>query len=397
MTVAITGRAMLTCFGDLDATYSALLAGRTGASPLRLGDPAKLNLGYGYAIDDGEPRDAGGKGDEAGEGDDGAQTSRDTQRVGHWLARCVAEALRDAGVNPAGRRVAVIVGTGLRELRSVERWYGDGAGLRLAELHFGEAVRSVAPHVTEVHTLSNACSASGYALALAMDLLALGEADAVVAAGCDTMTESMLTMIGRVGETTADIVRPFDADRQGVLLGEGAAAVVLEPDPEPEDGRTVHGVLRGVGLGCDAYHETAPDRGGIVATMRDAHRRAGVTPDQIDLVLAHGTATELGDPTEAAALLEVFGPDGPQVTGIKGAIGHTSGGAALMSVLVALTALREGTVPPTAGLRTPAPEAEWLNLVHGGPVPARGHLAQVNAFGFGGVNAVTMVEAGHAR
>ncbi|MDJ0346537.1 MULTISPECIES: beta-ketoacyl synthase N-terminal-like domain-containing protein [unclassified Streptomyces] len=364
---------MITCVGGLDDTFEALLAGRSGVSPLRCGDPDKLNVRYAYSIDDADAVPAGG-----------------ARLAGRWLARCVREALDNAGVDPAVRRVAVIVGTGMREHRAVEQWHADGAELRLAQTHFAEAVRSVAPGVTEVHTLANACAASGYALALAADLLELGEADAVVAAGCDTMTESMLTMIGRVGTTTADTVRPFDANREGVLLGEGAVAVVVE---RTGDGRAPLGLLRGVGLGCDAHHETAPDLSGIVATMRDAHRRAGVTPEEIGLVLAHGTATGLNDPTEAAALLETFGPDGPPVTAIKGAIGHTSGGAALMSVLVALRAMGAGVVPPVVGLRTPIAEAEKLNLVHGQPLAARPRMAQVNAFGFGGVNAVVILEA----
>ncbi|UBI37599.1 MULTISPECIES: beta-ketoacyl-[acyl-carrier-protein] synthase family protein [Streptomyces] len=367
---------MVSCLGDLDSTYEALLAGRGGVSELRYGAPDKLNVHYAYGID--EP-----------DGEDGLRLA------GRWLARCVAGALRDAGVDPARRRVAVIVGTGLRELRAVEQWHGDGAPMRAARLHFDEAVRSVAPDVTEVHTIANACAASGYALGLAADLLELGEADAVVAAGCDAMTESMLAIIGRVTEHPSDAVRPFDADRRGVLLGEGAVAVVLE---RPGDiSRPPLGVLRGVGLKCDAFHETAPDRAGIVATIREAHERAGVDSGQVDLVLAHGTSTALNDPTEAAALLEVFGPDGPPVTAIKGAVGHTSGGAALMSLLVALEAIRTGQVPPVVGLSTPIPEAAELRLVHGGPLASRPRVAQINAFGFGGVNAVAIVEAGDAQ
>ncbi|MFT2015056.1 beta-ketoacyl synthase N-terminal-like domain-containing protein [Streptomyces sp. 796.1] len=400
--MAITGSSMVSCHGDLDATFDALVAGRSGASPLRIGDPAKLNVTHGYGIDaateDGyraatTAAVAGAGGGVQGAAQDAYGVGEQVRLAGRWLASAVAGALAEAGVDPAERRVAVLVGTGLRELRAVEEWHGDGAALRLAQLHFNEAVRSVAPGVTEVHTLANACAASGYALALAADLLDLEEADAVVVAGCDTMTESMLTMIGRVGTTTADTVRPFDEDRDGVLLGEGAAAVVLElPSDKPAFGH-----IRAVGIGCDAFHETAPDPNGIVATMRDAHQRAGITPADVDLVVAHGTSTALNDPTEATALAELFGDlpaeQAPVVTGIKGAIGHTSGGAALMSVLVACRAMRTGTVPAVTGLRTAIPEAQPLSLVVGEPLAARPKVAQINAFGFGGVNAVTIVEA----
>jgi 3-oxoacyl-[acyl-carrier-protein] synthase II len=370
--VAITGTDMVTCLGDAESTVAALLDGRSGAGPLRMGEPDKLGIAHGYPILDDGPERVG--------------------RASDWLAGCVATAVKRSDTDLSGARVAVIVGTGLRELRGAELWHSDGHPFARRKLHFGEAVRAVLPAAAEVWTVSNACAASGYALAFAADLLEQDEADAVVVAGADTMTESMLTMIGRVGAQPADRVQPFDAHRLGVLLGEGAVAVVLERDGADAAGRAVGRVL-GVGVNCDARHETAPDRGGIVAAMRDAHARAGIAPDEVGLVLAHGTGTALNDPTEAAALSEVFAgtTPGPLVTGVKGSLGHTSGGAALMSTLVALEALRRGTVPPTVGLTEPIPEAADLRLVRGASAPTDATVAQVDGFGFGGVNAVAMV------
>jgi 3-oxoacyl-[acyl-carrier-protein] synthase II len=262
--------------------------------------------------------------------------------------------------------------------------------MRLHDLHFDAAVRSVLPGVTEVITVSNACAASGHALALAQDLLELDEADAVIVAGCDATTESMLAMIGRVADKPTPALQPFQQGRAGVLLGEGAVAAVLQPAQA-----AARPLARLLGVGtCDAHHETAPDVKGIVAAMHDAHERAGVKPDDIGLVLAHGTGTALNDPTEAAALTEVFdgASPGPLVTGIKGAIGHTSGGAALMSLLVAVEAMRTGRVPVVAGLETPIEQAADLRLVYGAPAATQARLAQVNAFGFGGVNSVCVIE-----
>ncbi|WP_367127676.1 beta-ketoacyl synthase N-terminal-like domain-containing protein [Saccharothrix sp. HUAS TT1] len=366
MPSTITGAEIRTCLGDTTTTFKALAEGVSGVSPLRFHDTAKLNVTHGYQIDDGDeerPRRAAG-----------------------WLAECVAAAAAQAGLDTAGRRVTAIVGTGLRELRSVERATADDVPVAPEELHFAAAVRAALPGVAEVITVANACSASGHALALAEDLLAADEADAVVVAGCDATAESMLTMIGRVADAPTTSVRPFDRDRTGVLLGEGAAAVVLE---RSGDGPTV----LGVGLSCDAFHETAPDVRGIVAAMRDAHDRAGVTPDRIGLVLAHGTGTALNDPTEAAALTEVFGAARPLVTGVKGGIGHTSGAAALMSLVLAARAVREGLVPPVTGLVEPIDEAAGLRLVVGEAEPITGPtVVQVDAFGFGGVNAVCVLE-----
>ncbi|SBT41146.1 beta-ketoacyl synthase N-terminal-like domain-containing protein [Micromonospora narathiwatensis] len=375
MPLAITGSAMRTSLGDTAETYQALLAGESGRRPLGYVAPERVNVRHGYHVD--------------------ASGPERPYRASAWLAGCVAAAAREAGLDCARQRVVAIVGTGLRELRAVERWRADGQPVEPDALHFGAAVRGALPGVEDVVTVSNACSASSHALALAADLIELDEADAVLACGADAMTESMLAMIGRVGDESSDAVRPFDADRKGVLLGDGAVAVVVQRAPDTDTAV----LLRGVGMSCDAYHETAPDPDGLRAAMTDAYRRAGLRPADVGLVLAHGTGTALNDPTEAGVLAGIFadaGP-GPLVTGIKGAIGHTSGSAGLMSLLVAVEALRHGRVPPVVGLRTPIAEAAPLNLVVGEPAATDARVAQVNAFGFGGVNAVCLVEVRRER
>lgn len=365
MTALLMGSTLLTCLGDGPATFAALLDGRDGRRPLRRDRPERLRVAYGYHVEPAIPRFA----------------------ASAWLARCVAEALRTSGVDATRSRVACLVGTGLRELATVED--AGSSDPPVHQLHFADAVRAVAPGVREVVTLANACAASGHALALAQDMVELGDADAVVVAGTDTMTESMLAMIGRVVDQPTERVRPFDADRQGVLLGEGAAAVVVVPD----DGRPgADGRLLGTGLSCDAFHETAPSPAGIVRAVQDALRRSGVAAADVALVLAHGTGTALNDPVECAALTEVLvdGGGDPLVTGIKGAVGHMSGTAALANLDVALRSLRAGMAPPVVGLRTPLAEAARLRLAVA-PTPVGPGVAQVDAFGFGGVNAVTMV------
>lgn len=367
MTVHLTGMAMVTCHGDLERTWSALVDGRSGVRELpHVEDPDRLGVAHGYPI--GSP-----------------DVPERTGEAGQWLAEVIAEATSQADI-PEGVRVTVVVGTGLRELRSLELAHRRGVPLPPEDLHFRQAVLSVLPEAQEVITISNACSASGTAVAVGMDLLEAGEADVVVAAGCDSMTESMLTVIGRVGVEPSQQVQPFEQDRKGVLLGDGAAAVVMTSDPAGS-----RAVVRSVGLSCDAFHETAPDKDGIVAAMRDAHDRAGTDPADLTLVVAHGTGTDLNDPVEAEALSGLVG-SGPLVTGIKGAIGHTSGGASLMSTIVAVLCLERGIVPPVVGLTAAIPEAGDLSLVSDGTAEIGRGLAQVDAFGFGGVNAVTLVE-----
>ncbi|HTB49659.1 MAG TPA: beta-ketoacyl synthase N-terminal-like domain-containing protein [Solirubrobacteraceae bacterium] len=373
MSALVAGMAMRTCLGDGEETFLALLRGRAGVGGLRYLDGPGLNVLRGYHID--------------AEGPD-----EPAFRASGWLTTCVREALEDAGVDPDRQRVLAIVGTGLRELRELERWSEEGGAFATDRLHFGAAVREAAPGIAGVITLSNACSAGGHALALGQDLIELGEADAVVAAGADSMTASMLAMIGLVSEQPAEQLRPFDAVRGGAVLGEGAVAMVLVG--EDAHVRPKARVL-GTGLSCDAKHETAADSGGIERAMRDALERAGRAPEDVDLVIAHGTGTAINDPLECELLNSIFGRDAacPLVTALKGALGHTSGTAALMSADVAIRCLREGSVPPIVGLREPIPEAARVPLVLDHWGFASLNVVQVNAFGFGGVNAVTLLEA----
>jgi len=385
VSVLVASSVARTCFGDDAATWAAVLRGECGVGALRYFPAGQLNVRCGYHISEPGPERP--------------------LRATAWLAGCVAEAVRRAGLDPRRGRVVALLGTGLRELRAVERWAVDGEPLRAEQLHFADAVRRAAPGVQVATTLSNACSAAGHALALGQDMLELGEADAVIVAGADAMTESMLAMIGRFAEEPTDRVRPFDSARPGVLLGEGAAAVVLIPEgapggqPEGAPGGRPTGPpvarLLGTGLSCDARHETAPDAAGIRRAVWDALDRAGRRADEVDVVFAHGTGTELNDPTEAAVLGEVFAvtDPGPLVTAVKGAVGHTSGASPLTSLALAVHSLREQVVPPVVGLRRPLEQAAGLRFVLGEPLPAPVRLVQVDAFGFGGVNAVTLVEA----
>lgn len=372
----IAASAVRTCFGSGPVTFARLLAGESGVGELRYVDATSVNVKRGYH----QLVDAS-----AGDEEPMFQATR-------WLADCLAEVLTAARLTPSPGRVPVVVGTGLRELRAVERWALDDRPMRPAQLHFAAAAREVSPLLGPVITVSNACSASGHALALAQDLVEQGFAEAVVAAGTDAMTASMLAMIGRVAEEPTEQIRPFDVDRTGVLLGEGAAAVVVVPDSW--SGPVVVRLL-GTGMSCDAHHETAPSLDGIARAMEDALARADRRPSDVDVVVGHGTGTALNDVTESQAIQRVLVDRGaaPWVTGVKGALGHTSGASALMSLDVAIRCLVDGQVPPIVGLREPLPEAHELRLVQGAPVRCAARIAQVNSFGFGGVNAVTLIEA----
>ncbi|AQW51061.1 beta-ketoacyl synthase N-terminal-like domain-containing protein [Streptomyces violaceusniger] len=377
MSQLVTGAGAVASVGEgVDEVFQALCSGISGLGELRGFDPERYRARHAYEIDD---RPAPGA-DLPG-------------RATDWLLRAVGEAAAQAGLGEDLSEVPVLVGTGLRELRSAELAWRDGAPFDIGRLHFGTALRTRFSAV-RTHTFSGACSASLYALALAADLLTTGAEETVVVAGVDTLTESMYGLLDRVNGEPPDRVRPFDRDRRGVLMGDGAAAVVLRRE-EPGAGTGALGRVRAVSMNCDARHVTAPDPRGIARAVHEAQWRAGVKPGDIDLVLLHGTGTQLNDAAEAAAIAEVFGHEvrGPLMTAIKSMTGHTSGGSGLLSLIVALESLASGRVPPTLGLVEPLPEAEAFRFVReeardGGDL----RVAQIDAFGFGGVNAVAIVE-----
>ncbi|MCI0729734.1 MAG: beta-ketoacyl-[acyl-carrier-protein] synthase family protein [Chloroflexi bacterium] len=377
--LAITGADLITSVGaSRTANFHAFCQGVSGNRRLQGFNRSHFRYQRAYEIPDRVPEGVDRKG-------------RGTQ----WLCWCVRQALREAGIAPESERVALLVGTGLQELRSVELWWADGFPLHVSEIHFATALQQEFGLGGAVLTFSNACSASTFALGLGADLIALGEADAVIVGGCDSMTESMLGAVDRVTAVAPEQLQPFDQDRRGVLMGEGAAAVILEPlEQAIARGKSPLALLRGVGMSCDAYHETAPSPDGMATSIVDAHRRAAIAPEEVDLIMAHGTGTMLNDQAEALALKKVFGAGigHPLVSGLKSMTGHTSGASGLIGVIVAIEAMRQSCVPPTIYFSKPMAGAEELNIVVGAAKPASIRIAQVNAFGFGGVNAVAVLE-----
>ena len=375
MSWAITGVGMVSSLGvDAASSLEAFAKGATGVGPLRAFDRSRYRVTHAYELDQ-----------------EGATTPGRAQR---WLVDSIAQALTQAGLNThGGLRIAVLVGTGLAEQRSLELTCLGHAAVTLDELDFGRAVRE-ATGLTNTVTVVNACAAGVFALAMATDLLWLGEADAVVVAATDSISESMFGLLDRVNAEPPTEVRPFDVDRKGVVLGEGAAALILESFALARArGALPLATVRAVGTSCDAYNVTAPDRSGIVAAIRDAHRRAGLPASNVDLVFAHGTGSAISDDTEAEAMGEAFRgtPKKPLITGLKSLIGHTSGASGLMSLVTAVDTLTTGRVPPTRHHVTPVPAIrEFTVVTEPGSRPDL-KVAQVNAFGFGGVNAVAMV------
>lgn len=355
--------------------FDALLDGQIAVGPLIHLDRARYRCQHAYEI---------------GAGTDGTQDCRNTG----WLRVVVAGALAESQVELGRERVAVLVGTGLREQPTLEKWQQDEAGFTLDDWDYRRAIQEELGHPVPVYTVVNACAASLCCLPLASDMLELDQFDAVVVAGTDAISSSMYGLLDRANSVPPDVIQPFDRHRKGVLMGEGAAAIVLRRAAAPTV--PVLGILTAVVQSCDARNETAPDPVGVETSMRLAHRAAGVGPAEIDVVMAHGTGTQLNDDTEAQALSALFGGAAANVflSGVKGMTGHTAGASGLINLITGLEILRSGTVPPAPGLNEPVDDAAGFRTAGGSGNTV--NRIQINAFGFGGVNAVSILERAHA-
>src|SRR5262249_34257977 len=228
-------------------------------------------------------------------------------------------------------------------------------------------------------------------------MVARGEAPVAIAVGVDALCRLTYTGFDALQALDAEPCRPFDAGRRGLSLGEGAAALVVESvQPGRARGTRVRALLLGVGTSADAHHVTAPhpDAAGAIAAMQAALAAAGIAPERVDYVNAHGSGTKQNDECEVAALRTTFGTRLPRVpvSSSKSQIGHTLGGAGALEAAITMMALADGIVPATVTLRTPDPAWADLDLVpDAGRRRALG-IAVSSSYGFGGHN-VTLVLA----
>ena len=249
-----------------------------------------------------------------------------------------------------------------------------------------------------------ACASGNAALLEARRLILSGEADVVVAGGTDAgIAPVMLAGLANMGplsernDEPERASRPFDADRDGFVFGEGAVVLVVE-SAEHAGARNaeVYGELAGGALTSDAFHMSAPEPSGTYAAqaMETALRRSGVTPEELDWICAHGTATKANDAVEARAIRRVLGDaaDRVAVSSNKSMVGHLIGAAGALSAMACLLAIRDGVIPPTINLDTPDPECA-LDHVPNEAREAPVRTAIANAFGFGGQNCVVVLRA----
>lgn len=374
--IVITGIGACNAIGDnADSSFKAFLTGKKGNRPLVHLTAGKYNTPIAYE------REA-------------LETPDGRFRCSTFLTSALKEAVEHAQV-ATDEVMPVYVGSGLRELRSAELSALQDQKLTVDQLDFARAVSGVLPKSQNVYTICNACAASNYALALACDRITAGASDIAIAAGCDTITSSMFGLLDRSNPNTPKDIKVFDEQRQGILMGDGGVAIVIERlESALENGRRPLAEIKGVGLSTDAVHETAPDQAGIERALKDAYERAGIAPEDVDLIYVHGTGTELNDATEARALASIYRDieDKPAIAGIKSMIGHTSGASGGIGVVSAVASLQTQMIPPTPGTNKPIDAARGFGI-YDEATEGRLGVVQVNAFGFGGVNSVVVVAA----
>ncbi|MGW2086760.1 beta-ketoacyl-[acyl-carrier-protein] synthase family protein [Streptomyces sp. NPDC001880] len=400
--VAVTGLGMITPVGnDTESTWEGVCA---GVSPARTVTELE-----GCAIDfacmvDGIDLDA-------------AIGGRASFRMGKYVKLAVLaarEAVADAGLDPAGwesARVAVVVGTSsggsasLTEQAVVMDRLGAGAtspsGILLTIPNMPAAeiaiqMRATGPSMAPC----TACSSGVTALSVARDLLVTGQCDIVIAGA----TESIVYPVAMAGFARsgagarrdgdpAGLCRPFAADRAGLVMGEGAAVMVLERTPDARArGAAPRALIAGTGATTDAHHPISPHPSGAVAqaAVEAALRDAGWAAEDVEHVNAHGTATPLNDAAEAALIARVY-PHRPPVTAPKGVLGHCMGAAGAIEAGLTVLTLQRGVVPPIANLDAPAPEFD-IDCVTKQPRRQPIRRAVSHSFGFGGHNAVIALQ-----
>jgi 3-oxoacyl-[acyl-carrier-protein] synthase II len=403
--VAITGIGLKTPAGlDVETFWTTLKAAeRTAAEPMREIDATELSVKFACHVTDFDPVAYLGP-----------KETRRQDRVAQLGFAAAADAAKDAGeigADPA--RCAVVVGTGVGGLNTLEDQivlrYEKGPS-RVSPMLVPMMMTNATAGVISIQfgwtgpslCITTACAASANAIGEAARLIREGSADVVMAGGSESaITPTAIAAFARAGalsgrnDDPTRASRPFDAGRDGFVMGEGAAFLVLERwDHAQARGATIRGELLGYGRNCDAHHITAPAPGGAgaVQCMSLALDDAGLSPRDIGHINAHGTSTPLNDATESEAILKVFGEDAPPVTSTKGVTGHLVGAAGAAEAVATLLAGRDGLVPPVANYETPDPDIK-ADVVHGEPRSISSVIGLSNSFGFGGHNATLIVAA----
>jgi len=409
--VVVTGVGMVTPLGNTaEETWKHVLAGRSGTGPLTRFQLEGLAPELCIA---GEVKDFSA---------DAVVDRREQKRMDTFIQYALVaadEALRGAGLGGLGpvpdpENTGTIIGSGMGGLANImeTRTALDAAGPRRVSPFFIPAsIINLAAGQVAMRTGAtgpsyapvSACASSNHAIGESFHAIQRGDADMMIAGG----TEASITAISYAGFAAARALasadgspetasRPFDARRSGFVHAEGAGILILEElESARRRGAPILCEVAGFGMSADAYHVTAPpeDGAGAARAMRRALKSAGIEPEAVDYINAHGTATPVGDVAETRAIRAVFGAhaDRLAVSSTKSMLGHALGGSAAIEAGICVFALRDGAIPPTINLSEPDPECD-LDYVAGEARRAELDVVLSNSFGFGGANTTLVLK-----
>jgi len=410
--VVVTGMGLVTPLGcGVSATWDRLVAGQSGITGVQHFDVSDLPAKIAGQVPSGSASEGKFNADEW-------ISTKDQRKMDRFIIYAVAaadQAVADSGVAPQtdeeSERVGVMIGSGIGGLetiyngsitlkeqgpRRVTPFFIPAALINLASGHVSIKYGFRGPN----HAPVTACSTGAHAIGDAARLIMHGDCDVMVAGGA----EAAVSRIGIAGfsaaralstnynDTPEKASRPWDKDRDGFVMGEGAGIVVLEEyERAKRRGATIYAELVGYGMSGDAHHITAPadDGNGGFRSMRNALRDAGLSPEDIDYVNAHGTSTPLGDEIELGAVKRLFGDATKSISmsSTKSAIGHLLGAAGSVEAIFCIQAMRNSLVPPTLNLDNPSESCTGIDLVPHKAKERKVRAALSNSFGFGGTNA----------
>jgi 3-oxoacyl-[acyl-carrier-protein] synthase II len=385
---------------DVPSTWQAMLEGRSGAGPITLFDPEGLETRFAAEVKDFDPTCY--------------MPPKEARRADRYLqlgAAAMREALADSGlsIDDSNRdQVGVLVGSGIGGIATLERELQvlitkgpDRVSPFLVPMFIADMLAGQLSIMCGAKGpnfgLVSACATGGHSIGEAAELIRRGDAVAMLAGG----SEAGITRIGVAAFNACRAIstynqdpsrasRPFDARRDGFVIGEAAGVLVLEAESYARArGARIYGEVKGYGATADAFHITAPPEGGegAVRSMKMALRKAGLEPKDVDYINAHGTSTPQNDKTETQAIKTVFGQrayDIP-VSSTKSMTGHLIGAAAAVEAIACLLAMRDNCIPPTINYEVPDPECD-LDYVPNQARPAQLDVTLSNSFGFGGHN-----------
>ena len=411
--VVVTGLGMLSPLAcGVDETWTRLVEGQSGAALITRFDAADYPCKIACEIPFGDGSDGTYNADDW-------MAPKDRRRVDDFIVYAMTsavQAIADAGWETPGEeeslRTGVLIGAGIGGLS----WIKNNAailherGLRKVTPHFiaGSIINLASGNISirygykgPNHAVVTACATGTHAIGDAARLIMLDDADVMIAGGADNSIDT-LGMAGfsqaralstKYNDAPTTASRPWDAGRDGFVMGEGAGVVVLEElEHAKARGAKIYAEVTGYGLSGDGYHVTAPapDGSGGFRAMSAAMKRAELNPEDLDYVNAHGTSTPLGDEIEFAAVKRMLGDDAASkiaMSSTKSAIGHLLGAAGAVEAIFAIKAIETGIVPPTLNLDNPSDSCVGINLVPHTAQERNVRTALSNSFGFGGTNA----------